>query len=75
MDDKDNYPTAGADNNAYGVGVTVSTNKIAVAYQDAEGKTTVEILDLHSWTLSPEYSFQIEGHIKAMAFLPLLSFE
>lgn len=32
--DKDNWPTAGADDNIFAAGVTVSANKVAVAYRD-----------------------------------------
>jgi hypothetical protein len=47
----------------------------AVAYEEEEGRTTVEIVETLSWTLSTVAKCQIEGRIRALAFVPLQSFQ
>jgi hypothetical protein len=49
------------------------TRWVAMAYEEGDGRTTVEILDALSWSLSPVATCQIRGKVQALATVPLES--
>jgi hypothetical protein len=52
---------------------TDDTRWIALAYEDGDGQTTVEVMDGLSWSLTPVATCQIRGKVRALATIPLES--